>query len=51
MSDAILVGIIAGVCNILCVIVGRLLSHSEHAATSRDVQEIKTIVMNGKNKH
>ena len=51
MSDAVLVGIIAGSFNLLCVVVGRLLSRSEHRATARDVAEIKTIVTNGKNGH
>lgn len=47
MSDAVLVGIIAGACNILCVVLGRLLSRVEHKATARDVAEIKAIVQNG----
>lgn len=47
MSDAVIVGLIAGGCNILCVILGRLLSRVEHKATAKDVAEIKAIVQNG----
>lgn len=48
ISDSVMVALVAGVFNVLAIVVGRLLSRKEHMQTQREVQEIKRVINGGK---